>query len=263
MIDREYEDITKFVDQAIQHFSPGRRSGKRVLDFGCGSGGLVDRLATLGYAAEGCDIKPFWDGSSPLAKRLSVISQNPYRLPFDDNYFDLVLSTSVLEHAQNKGELFREIHRVLAPSGVAMHLYPSKWYIPTEPHIYVPLVNMMWPRCPQWWLAFWAWMGIRNEYQSEMAWREVRAANSRYCRDGLSYWSHGAYRKLSVEVFGHYADETSFFVKNGYGGAVNLLRKLHLPVAVAGIICSTLRMSFLVNIKVDDQQKPAEREQDQ
>jgi SAM-dependent methyltransferase len=249
MLDGEYESVTAFVDEAIQHFSGGDRAARRVMDFGCGAGGLVERLAARGYAIEGCDIKPFWDANAPVASRLGVISANPYRLPFDDRRFDVVISTSVLEHAQNKDELFREIHRVLKPGGVAIHLYPSKWYLPTEPHIYVPLVNMFWPNCPKWWLSFWAWAGIRNEFQQQMPWREVSAINANYCRDGLSYWTHEAYRKLSLAVFGHYSDETAFFVQRGYGGAAKGLRSLPIPASLAGAICSTLRMSLLVNIK--------------
>jgi SAM-dependent methyltransferase len=249
MLEGEYEEITRFMDEAMQHFSPGARAGKRVLDFGCGSGGLAERLAALGYPMEGCDVKAYWDTSAPVASRLSVISFNPYRLPYEDHRFDLVISTSVLEHAQNKEELFHEIRRVLKPGGVALHLYPSKWYLPIEPHIYVPLVNVFWPRCPKWWLSFWAWAGIRNEFQQRMPWREVTAVNQQYCRDGLSYWSHGAYRKLSMAVFGHYSDETAFFVQRGYGGAAKGLRRLPIPASLAGTICSTLRMSLLVNVK--------------
>ena len=132
-----------------------------------------------------------------------------------------------------------------------MHLYPSKWYIPSEPHMYVPLVNMFWPRCPKWWLSFWAWTGIRNEYQQGLPWRDVSAANDRYCREGICYRSHRTYRDLSLAVFGHYQDATAFFVERGYGGAVSLLRRLRLPTSMAGSICSTLRMSFLVNLKAD------------
>ena len=56
MLDGEYESVTAFVDEAIQHFSPGDRSAKRVLDFGCGSGGLVERLAARGYSIEGLSL---------------------------------------------------------------------------------------------------------------------------------------------------------------------------------------------------------------
>jgi SAM-dependent methyltransferase len=248
MLELEHEHAARFLDQAIQHFMPGERSRTRVLDFGCGSGELATTLASFGYPASGCDVKRYWDVTNGT-ERLHVIEQSPYRLPFEDNVFDVVVSTSVLEHAQNKEEIFPEIHRVLAPRGLAMHLYPSKWYIPTEPHVYVPLVNMLWPNCPRWWLSCWAILGVRNEYQSEMPWREVRNVNLRYCREGLSYWSHRRYRRLSVQVFGNYYDATWFFVKNGYGGLVRMSHALRLPAWLGGQISSMFRMSFLINRK--------------
>jgi SAM-dependent methyltransferase len=245
----EETEVTRFLDEAIQHFKVGARAQLRVLDFGCGSGVLVAHLLSLGYDAYGCDIDVYWKADADHAERLRLISRAPYRLPFDDGTFDVVVSTSVLEHAQNKSDLFAEIHRVLAANGVAMHLYPSKWYLPTEPHIYVPFVNMLWPRCPAWWLSLWAWLGIRNEYQSGMRWQDVRTVNERYCHQGLSYWSHRRYRRLSMAVFGNHQDATRFFAERGYGGVVGLLKRLHFPAAVTGFLSSTFRMSFLINRK--------------
>jgi SAM-dependent methyltransferase len=249
MLDREHENAARFLDVAIQHFRPGDRATLRVLDFGCGGGALVSTLARLGYDAFGCDVKPYWAEASPGSERMRIIARSPYALPFDAGSCDVVVSTSVLEHAQNKEEVFPEIHRVLAPSGVALQLYPSKWYLPTEPHIYVPLANVFWPHCPGWWLSLWALLGVRNEYQHGMGWRDVARANRTYCRDGLSYWSHRRYRRLSLQVFGNYADATGFFMEHGYGGLATLARRLRVPPSFAGAASSTFRMSFLVNRK--------------
>lgn len=45
-------------------------------------------------------------------------------LPFPDHYFDLVLSSHVLEHVPNDRAALREIARVLKPSGRAVLLFP-------------------------------------------------------------------------------------------------------------------------------------------
>jgi len=156
-----------------------------------------------------------------------------------------VLSTSVLEHAQNKTEVFREVHRGLKPGGYSMHLYPGKWYLPAEPHIYVPLVNYFWPRCPQWWLALWAMLGVRNEHQQGMGWREVVRRNRAYCRTGLSYWSNGRYRRVSMQVFGNHASPMVFFIENSYGGVARLLRALPLK-RFTGWVAGEIRMRFKV-----------------
>jgi len=108
----------------------------RILDFGCGRGNLVDLFLQRGFDAYGCDVESYWPDDHFKVERLGRITQDPYQLPFDENTFDFVVSTSVLEHAQNKKECFLEIHRVLRPGGYSMHLHPGKWYSPYEPHVY-------------------------------------------------------------------------------------------------------------------------------
>jgi SAM-dependent methyltransferase len=200
--------------------------GVRVLDFGCGSGRLVKELRALGYDAYGCDAwTQLGAGPPPDDAYLLEISVNPYRLPYDDANFDFVVSTSVFEHAQNKDQCFREIHRVLKPGGHSLHIYPGKWYLPTEPHIYVPLVSWMWPAVPRWWLALWAFLGIRNEYQQGKGWKEVMESNARYCALGLSYWSTRHYRRISAQIFGNSSFPMESFIEYGGGGFNRLLKK--------------------------------------
>lgn len=86
----------------------------RLLDFGCGRGDLVRTLDNFGYSAYGCDVIKNWSFDDPKFK---LIRQSPYRIPFEDESFDFILSTSVLEHAQNKEEVFREMYRVLKKGG--------------------------------------------------------------------------------------------------------------------------------------------------
>jgi 2-polyprenyl-3-methyl-5-hydroxy-6-metoxy-1,4-benzoquinol methylase len=100
-----------FFDRAISEISGLKRSdGIRVLDFGCGSGELVGRMVELGYDAHGCDIVPTpeWRSVASASQRLWQIHPAPYRLPFDDACFDIVVSTSVLEHARNPDEYLRK-----------------------------------------------------------------------------------------------------------------------------------------------------------
>jgi SAM-dependent methyltransferase len=220
-----------------------------VLDFGCGQGHLVHALSRLGYDVRGCDIPAAWAGAEPPASRgLSAIALDPYRLPFDARTFDVVISTSVLEHAQNKAECFREIHRVLKPGGTAMHIYPGKWYLPCEPHIFVPLVNFLWPDCPKWWLGLWAMLGVRNAFQRGQSWRAVAEMNFRYCREGLSYWSTRQYKELSLQVFGNCRWPMRFYLDHAHGGSARLFKQLPCK-ALSGRLSKEVRMGFMVQQK--------------
>lgn len=223
-------------------------SQTKVLDFGCGKGQLVRCFLALGYDAYGCDVSPYWQETHRSDERMSTITSVPYRLPFENNTFDAVVSTSVLEHAQNKEELFKEISRVLKVGGYAMHLFPGKWYLPIEPHIYVPLANYFGPDCPRWWLGLWAFLGVRNEFQHGKSLKEIVEANAEYCKKGLSYWTNRKYRDLSLAIFGNYSAPMDSYIRNGYGGIARLFRKLPFQRA-AGWVSGEIRMNFIVSRK--------------
>jgi SAM-dependent methyltransferase len=236
---------TNLMHDAIRDFARTDPSRAKVLDFGCGRGALVEGLCASGIDAYGCDIDPCWEGDKP---RLKTISQPNYRIPFDDNTFDFVCSTTVLEHVQNLRQCFCEIKRVLKPGGVSFHIYPNKWYLPAEPHIYVPFVNFMWPNQPRWWLAFWAIAGVRNEFQQGLGWRQVTEANWHYCRSGLSYPPASLFEELSLDVFGNCDWPMHYMLSKADGGIARLYRQLPLKSLIAWIGRYT-RMALLVQRK--------------
>ena len=103
----------------------------------------------------------------------------PYRLPFDDGQFDIVMSSEVLEHVMNYPDFIAENRRVLSAKGLAMHIFPGRW-MPIEMHVKVPLacVHRSYP-----WLLLWAMLGIRNEFQKGKGYREVARLNYEYLRE--------------------------------------------------------------------------------
>ena len=252
MKDNEAKKAADFAHAAIREISGLEpASSPKVLDFGCGAGGLVKHLLSFGYDIYGCDITEEWSSNPDVdQERFGAIGFEPYRLPFDDGTFDVVISTSVLEHAQNKEECFREIHRVLKRGGYSMHLYPAKWYLPLEVHISVPLASHFWPHCPQWWLALWAMLGVRNRFQKGKTWREVVKSNLWYCEHRLCYWPNRRYRQLSQEIFGNYSAPMEFYIHNAYGGFARLFRKLPFK-RLSGWLSGAIRMNFIVQRKTD------------
>jgi SAM-dependent methyltransferase len=233
-----------YLKRAIQDLC-GLQSGM-VLDWGCGLGQLVQELKALGFDAYGCDQNPYWVDDQ--SGRLRAISVDPYVIPFDGGTFDVVVSTSVLEHAQNKVECFRELHRVLRPGGCALHIFPGKWYLPTEPHLYVPLANFFWPNCPRGWLAVWAMLGVRNQFQKGQSWKEVARLNADYCCNGISYWTGGAYERLALSVFGNFEWPMDHFIEHAGGGVARLARKLPFR-PLWGRISREIRVALLLTRK--------------
>jgi SAM-dependent methyltransferase len=136
-----------------------------ILDFGCGSGKYVKELRDHGYQAFGCDIKMKDEENVDTRFMLQnnilrSIDQEYYKLPFEDNIFDLVISDQVFEHVINYSETISEIARVLKPGGLCLHIFPSR-YSPIEPHTYIPLSTVIQTKL---WINLWVFLGIRNEW---------------------------------------------------------------------------------------------------
>jgi SAM-dependent methyltransferase len=221
-----------------------------VLDFGCGAGRLVEAMQRRGVSAYGCDVMSYVaeDNSVPRS-RFAQLSFDPYRLPYPDNHFDAVISTSVLEHAQNVNEVFSEIHRILKPGGWSLHLFPSRWYLPAENHIYVPLANFLWPNVPRWWLKLWAHLGVRNEYQRGRSVAEVTDLNARFCRENLIYLPTGDYERLSVQIFGNARWPMRQYLARATGGTARVWRAVPFKRMVE-LFSRECRMRLLAQQKV-------------
>jgi SAM-dependent methyltransferase len=232
----------RLFDLAIRCF--GRGEARRVLDFGCGAGALVRGLEAAGYESYGCDFPGSVSNSSNGQFR-QIQSSPEYSLPFPDEHFDVVVSTGVLEHAQNKRECFAEMRRILKRDGFAVHLFPARKFLPFEPHIYVPLANWLWPRCPLWWFAFWALTGVRNDSQKGMTWRDVAEKNKAYSASGLSYWSTRAIEQLANEVFGNCTWPMRFYLENAGGRYARWVGSLPLR-GMWDFISREYRYSFLL-----------------
>lgn len=91
-------------------------SRPKILDIGASSGTMVEMAMKLGWDAYG--IEPSEDGVAACnSKNLNVIQSKAEKLPFPDDFFDLVHSHHVFEHLQNPFEAAAEVYRVLKPGG--------------------------------------------------------------------------------------------------------------------------------------------------
>src|SRR5215469_7664750 len=96
-----------------------------LLEIGAGAGLQGLELRRLGYKVEMVDLP----SSNYAAERLCEITDyDGRRIPFDDATFDVVYSSSVLEHVSDLPLLLAEIRRVLRRDGYAIHVVPTQFW---------------------------------------------------------------------------------------------------------------------------------------
>jgi phosphoethanolamine N-methyltransferase len=109
--------------------------GKKVLDVGCGSGGiaveLVERYGAgevVGIDVEGGVLKRAAElvEARGLQERISLRKVEPGPLPFEDASFDVVFSKDSMIHIPDKERLFADVFRILRPGGCFV---ASDWLI--------------------------------------------------------------------------------------------------------------------------------------
>jgi phosphoethanolamine N-methyltransferase len=108
---------------------------KRVLDLGCGSGGITLFIARrfnpkqiVGFDVELPVIEQARHRATEggMAGRVEFTQAPPGRLPFADESFDVVFSKDAMVHIADKEAVFADIFRVLKPGGT---FAASDWLI--------------------------------------------------------------------------------------------------------------------------------------
>jgi len=144
----KYYSIVDSRDKLIANWFIRNASNKRVLDYGCGSGGSARQIAELGAAEViGVDISEDSIGiakkeikAANLKDRCRFFVMDVEDMTFEENRFDIVYSAGVLHHI-DLNRAYPEVARVLKPSGQMICVEPLaynpfiQWYRKRTPHL--------------------------------------------------------------------------------------------------------------------------------
>ncbi len=112
------------------------KPGLRVLELGGGSGYQAYLMAARGCEVVSLDIPD----RELLPLFYPVLEYDGQYIPYADASFDVVFSSSVLEHIANLPSLLAEMRRVLKPEGVGIHIVPTsiwRFWTSVTHHVYL------------------------------------------------------------------------------------------------------------------------------
>jgi glycosyltransferase involved in cell wall biosynthesis/2-polyprenyl-3-methyl-5-hydroxy-6-metoxy-1,4-benzoquinol methylase len=164
--------------------------GGRVLDLGCGRGGLCVALNARGLRTTAVDLR-FRNCAVTRSRgeryglQASAVTSLGEHLPFADDSFDAVACLEVLEHVQDPIRLLREIRRVLTPDGRCVATIINRW-AHLDPHYHLWGLNFL-PR------------GLANRY---IALRRRTKRSYRDCQtlDEMHYYGYREFLRLAAEL---------------------------------------------------------------
>jgi ubiquinone/menaquinone biosynthesis C-methylase UbiE len=142
-------DLNKLTDDQVSLIKPQNEigiisrylknetiAGKKLLNIGSGFG-IFNLVAIQQYGIDAYGIEPngvgfgnsleiskilFKDNNLPIDRLIAAFGEE---IPFEDNTFDIVYSTNVLEHVQDPLKVLEEGLRVLKPGGTLQYVYPN------------------------------------------------------------------------------------------------------------------------------------------
>jgi SAM-dependent methyltransferase len=138
----------------------------RVLDAGCGKGGLMAYLQAnlaplhpgIEFEVHGFDVHDAQMEQAPSAEavaanlrelspeeswdgRVTYVSvADPW--PYDDDHFDIVVTNQVVEHVADLDFFLNELSRTMKPGSFSVHVFPFRRIL-YEWHLKLPLVHLI------------------------------------------------------------------------------------------------------------------------
>jgi 2-polyprenyl-3-methyl-5-hydroxy-6-metoxy-1,4-benzoquinol methylase len=116
--ERIFEELLAEIEGVL-----GRRG--RLLDVGCGEGGLIEAAARAGWQAEGTEISSTMIRYANEERGLVVHKGVLEDVPLETRAYDAVVMNHVLEHVRDPQSTLSRVCRLLAPGGLVRVEVPN------------------------------------------------------------------------------------------------------------------------------------------
>lgn len=109
--------------------SPREVKGKKLLDAGCGTGWFSSRAVEHGAVVTSLDVGENLLNEVKKKCRSTRVVGDVTALKFEDNSFDIIVSSDVIEHTPDPAKAISEMARVLKKGGVLALTVPNnRWH---------------------------------------------------------------------------------------------------------------------------------------
>lgn len=132
----------KYVIPFIEEKYPVRQ-GMRILEIGCGEGGVLKAFINKGCEGVGVELDaPRIDDAKKFmpediaSGRIRFVVKDIYKVDVEDDFkglFDIILLKDVIEHIHDQAKLIGWMKNFLKPGGIVFFGFPP-WYMPFGGH---------------------------------------------------------------------------------------------------------------------------------
>lgn len=125
-------DLDKRMDLVFNYLLKGEKlKNVKLLDAGCGTGWFSQKALSYQAKVYSLDLgdKLLEKTAEKCDYKSKLIKGDILALPFQNNYFDIVISSEVIEHTHKPKKAIAELVRVLKENGILILTTPNKlWY---------------------------------------------------------------------------------------------------------------------------------------
>lgn len=121
-----FQDSFSSSEQVFEKVRPYLASDKRVLEIGCGSGGLLSRIKPFVKEAVGVELNKDFVNYIKRDLGITAFAQDVNSMNLPDESFDIVMCIMTLDHLPNPSQTVATMKRLLKPGGIIYIEVPNR-----------------------------------------------------------------------------------------------------------------------------------------